>query len=79
MMERSRLHTIYLKNVFVPSMLSYAEASVVLIQWVYSKKRSVAVRRRAYYVASPNEVWHIDGYHKNSFYNMVFCTTLSTC
>ena len=29
-----------------------------------AKRRSVAVRRRAYHVISPNEVWHIDGHHK---------------
>ena len=29
-----------------------------------AERRSVAVRRRAYHVPSPNEVWHIDGHHK---------------
>ena len=29
-----------------------------------AKRRSVAVRRRAYHASSPNEVWHIDGHHK---------------
>ena len=29
-----------------------------------SERRSVAVRRRAYHVKGPNEVWHIDGHHK---------------
>ena len=29
-----------------------------------AEQRSIAIRRRAYHVSAPNEVWHIDGHHK---------------
>ena len=29
-----------------------------------AERRSIAIRRRAYHVSAPNEVWHIDGHHK---------------
>ena len=34
-------------------------------------RRSVAIRRRVYYVSGPNSLWHIDGHHKLIKWRMI--------
>ena len=40
-------------------------------------RRSLAIRRRVYYVSGPNSLWHIDGHHKLIKYR--FVSTVLLC